>query len=262
MQPNHALVRFSALAVTLGLLTGLVACDDATGPSGEPDVSLSVVLAPGSSPGIATTPGNPSGHLTLSDGEHQLVLTRVAVVVREVELERMNDDDCDDLVGESHDACEAFSVGPVLVEVPLDGTVLSIMATEVPADIYDELEFEIHKPDDDTAADRQFLLEHPDFKGVSVRVEGSFDDDSFVFLQDLNEERELGLVPPLVVEESQGDLNLTMALDVESWFVGPAGGLIDPRTANKGGPMEDHVEGRIKASISAFADEDRDGHDG
>jgi hypothetical protein len=56
-------------------------------------------------------------------------MDRVAMVVREVELKRVSDDDCDALAGADHDACEAFEVGPILLEVPLDGSVAQIMAS-------------------------------------------------------------------------------------------------------------------------------------
>jgi hypothetical protein len=184
------------------------------------------------------------------------------MVIREVELKRANDDDCDLLSGEDHDACEAFELGPMLLEVPLDGTVATISASDVPADVYDELEFDLHKPDDDSATDLQFLQQHPDFKGVSIRVEGTFDGQSFVFLQDLNEEREIDLIPPLVVQDDAGSLNLTLELDVGSWFQAPDGSLVDPRTANKGGENEDRVETNIRTSIRAFSDHDRDGEEG
>lgn len=246
------------------LLVNLAAagCEGSTGPEDDRRVTLSVVVPSAGSTSAVGRTGGSLLSLAQDDGVHSLVMDRVAVVVREVELKRVSDDDCDALVGADHDACEAFEAGPILLEVPLDGSVAQIMASDVPPDAYDELEFEIHKPEDDTPEDLRFLQQYPDFKGVSIRVEGTFDGERFVFLQDLNQERELDLVPPLVVEIGSGTLNLTLALDLSSWFLDPTFSLVDPRTANKGGTNEDLVEENINNSIRAFADTNRDGQEG
>lgn len=253
-----------AFGITMGLagVFGATGCDDATGPERDLGLTFSVVVP---QDGALTDPGRAGmslSSLSQTDGNHALVLDRVQMVIREVELERIYHDDCDALSGTDHDACEAFEVGPILLDLPLDGSVAQVVASEVPPDTYDELEFEVHKPDDDSPADLQFLQQHPGFKDVSIRVEGSFDGESFVFLQDLNEEREFDLIPPLVVEEGFGTVNLTLELDVSSWFRTSGFLLIDPRTANKGEVNEDLVEENIKASIRAFPDLDRDGREG
>lgn len=237
-------------------------CEDSTGPASNARLTLSVVIPPNGPMTVSVGKGAAPSRFPQDDGTHSLVLDRVAVVVREVELKRISDDDCDALVGSEHDACEAFDIGPILLEVPLDGSVAEIMASDVPPDTYDELEFDIHKPEDDSTEDIQFLQRHPDFKGVSIRVEGTFDGEGFVFLQDLNEERELVLFPPLVVEKGSSTVNLTLELDIGSWFLDPSVSLVDPRTANKGGDNEDLVEENIKKSIRAFSDTDRDGREG
>lgn len=237
-------------------------CEDSTGPEDDPRVTLSVVVPSAGFTSAVGRTGESLSSLAQDDGVHSLVMDRVAIVVREVELKRVSDDDCDTLVGADHDACEAFEAGPILLEVPLDGSVAEIMASDVPPDVYDELEFDIHKPEDDSTEDIEFLRRHPDFKGVSIRVEGTFDGDGFVFLQDLSEERELALIPPLVVDEGSSTVNLTLELDIGSWFVGPSLSLVDPRTAGKGGENEDLVEENIKRSIRAFSDTDLDGREG
>jgi hypothetical protein len=54
--------------------------------------------------------------------------------------------------------------------------------------------------------------------------------------------------------------NVTLRLDVARWFVSGTA-LVDPATANKGGLNENLVRDNIRASIDAFRDDDRDGHD-
>jgi len=247
------------LLLALGLGVGLLGCDDSTGPEEDARLTLSVVVSAAEAGVSGDEAGAFPTSLLQDDGVHSLVITRVAVVVREIELKRMSDDDCDDLLGEEHAACEAFEAGPLLLELPLDGSVHQISVAEVAPDVYDEIEIDVHKPEDDGIEDVQFLLQHPDFKDVSIRVEGTFDGDDFVFFQDLNEERELDLVPPLEVEKGFESVNLTLELDVGSWFRTSGLSLLDPRTGNKGGPNEELVEENIRASIRAFADSDKDG---
>ena len=136
------------------------------------------------------------------------------MVVREVELERALYDDCDLLEGDD-DECEEFEAGPFLLELPLDGTVAAVFQVQVKPDIYDELEFEIHKPGDDNAEEVAFLQANPDFDDVSIRVEGLWNGTPFVFTQDLDAEQEIDLSPPLEVVEGSGPLNLTLRRDGE-----------------------------------------------
>lgn len=247
-------------SIALPLLVALSACGDgATGPDATADgrarvtlsaVSTQVVVGGG---GAATA----AAAALLTDGQgNTLELTRVALVIREIELERQFDE-CED---DSSNNCEEFEVGPFLLELPLDGGVIGIGDVEVPAGIYDELEFEVHKPSDDTPDDLAFLEAYPEFKDVSIRVEGVFNGgDPFIFLQDLNEDQEIDLDPPLEVTAELLPLNLTLELDVSLWFRDASGTLVDPVSANKGGENESLVEENIKRSIELFEDDDRDG---
>lgn len=244
------------------------ACSDTTapggGPGGDADLTLGITTT---ATGVAAAAG-PAFDLVIDDGAHELVVTRVAVVVREIELELQDDDACDDASGGSDDGgggsgdgCEEFAVGPLLLEVPLDGSVEQVLEIQdVRPGVYDEVEFEIHKPDDDTAEDLAFIAAHPEFRRVSIRVEGTFDGASFTYLTDLNEEQEVRLSPPLDLTAG-GATTVTLSLDVAAWFR-DGGGLIDPASANDGGPNENRVRDNIRDSIEGFEDRDRDGrHD-
>ena len=127
--------------------------------------------------------------------------------------------------------------------------------------MYDELEFDVHKVNDDTPENLAFLLLHPEFDGRSIRVSGTYNGEDFLFEQDLNEEQELDLNPPLVVTDETESLNLTISIDIDTWFRRPLGDLVNPESANKGGANEDLVEDNIEASIEAFEDDDEDGDD-
>lgn len=251
------------LVATLALSMFAAACSDSTSlsPIAETgSVSLSFFVPQGT--GGQASIGGPQGAITQDVGDDVLTIDRVAMVVREIELKRQFEICEDDSSGDNDD-CEEFEVGPFLAELPLDGSMATTFSIVVPDGVYDELEFEIHKPDDDSVEDLDFLVDHPEFKGVSIRVEGTFNGEAFVFLQDLNEDQEMNLNPPLEVPgvDGPGPINLTLSVDVSTWFVNADGSLIDPESANHGNDLEDVVEENIENSIDAFEDDDRDGDD-
>ena len=140
----------------------------------------------------------------------------------------------------------------------VDGKLSQVVEILVPPDTYDELSFDIHKPSDDTPEDIAFIQQNPTFADISILAEGTFNGDAFVFIQRLNEEQEIQLSPPLMIEAGGAPVNLTLELDLETWF-SSAGTLVDPNSANKGGENENLVENNIKNSIDAFRDDDRNG---
>ncbi len=220
--------------------------------------------------------------VTQTDGVNILVIESVQMVMREIELEREDDDACDDgdnggsddgemanapgvrassLSDDDDDGCEEFETGPILFDLPLGPGVEQTIAVEVPAGVYDELEFEIHKPEDDgDPVDEAFLAQHPDFRDISIKVTGTWNGTPFTYTSDLNEEQEHDLIPALAVEAVQ-TVDLTFFVDVETWFLGAGGLLIDPATANEGGANEATVENNIERSIDIFEDGNHDGHD-
>jgi hypothetical protein len=194
---------------------------------------------------------------TLVIGDDTLVLTSVAVVLREIELRLATTPDCPGT--DDDEGCEKFEVGPVLVSLPLAPGAEQAFEADVPAGTYAQVEFEIHKPDDGDPDDQVFLQQHPEFNGVSIRVEGVFNGVPFVHTTELDVEQELQLIPNLVVAEGDST-NLTIFVDVSTWYV-ISGVLVDPATADKGGPNESAVNNAIKDSFKAFEDDDRSGSD-
>ena len=242
--------RVWTLALTSALLGG-VACSD----------GHSVGLAITSRGGSTTTTQEGDSTLVVR-GTDTLIIRSVELVLREIELERVEDlADCDSTIND--DACEEFSIGLRLVHLPLGDEIDRIITADLAAGIYDEVEFEIHKPDE--AGDAVFIAAHPDFEDVAIRVTGTLSRagtrTDFTFTTDLNEEQEVELDPPLDVT-TDGTVNLTIRLDIASWFLTAAGtGIVDPASANKGGANENLVRDNIKASIDAFHDDDGDGLD-
>jgi hypothetical protein len=250
-------MRRIELAVITTCALAVAACSDGgngTGPDGRSQVSLSVATAPAGAPGLSLDE-------TITIGENTLVLTSAQLVLREIEFERAESStDCADDVPGGDDDCEELEVGPVLVDLPLGTGIARELTVAVDTGHYDELEFEIHKPEDDgDAADAAFLAAHPDFAGVSIRVMGTFNGTPFTYETDLDVEQEHDLAPALVVAES-GTVNVTLLVDIATWFLDEAGtGLVDPATANKGGANEGIVKENITQSVEAFEDDDSDG---
>ena len=250
-------MRASVLAL-FGAVTILVGCGEGTGPGGldSGQVSLSVTTeAAGQAAFMRVAAAD-----TLTDAQNELILDKVEVVLREIEIEHISDDTCDSLDFDD-DSCGEFEIGPFLLDLPLNGEIEQVLTIEADTGTYDEIEFEIHKVDDDDPQDDAFRQAHPDMVGKSIRVQGFYNGQPFTYETDINEEQEYDLVPPLVIDENTGSINVTLRIDVDAWFRDAAGNLVNPQSANKGGENESLVNENIKQSFEAFEDDDRDGED-
>lgn len=263
--------RLMALALAVGgavVLSGCESGGSSTAPEGGEGgatVSLSIAMASGGGSGSAALApafdiAQDGEFLQTDDAGNELVLTRVDLVLREIELERLFKECPEDSGIGDNDACEKFETAPTLFTLDLGGGASQVVTTFIGEGVYDELEFDVHKVGDDPE-DLEFLALHPTFEDVSIRVTGRFNDNPFVYENDFNEEQETELFPPLEVSPGQ-DTNLTMVLDLGTWFVRSDGRLVDPLTANKGGPNENLVRNNIRDSIEgtdAFEDRDHRG---
>jgi len=194
-------------------------------------------------------------------GNDTVIIRSVELVLREIELKRVDDlAGCAD-VPEVDDACEEFSVGLQLVSLPLGNGTDKVLTVNVGAGTYDEVQFEIHKPDNQD--DAAFIAAHPAFSDISIRVTGTFSQagtrSNFTYTTSLNAEQRIDLNPPLDVA-ADGDVNLTIRLDIGTWFLNGLS-LVNPATANAGGANENLVRDNIEASIQSFRDNDADGLD-
>jgi hypothetical protein len=209
---------------------------------------------------VSFTATTPTGSAALPDGAAApaapaLVLTSVEIVLREIELRRSDTSDCDAL-GENDDGCATFEAGPVLVSIPVDGSVSQEFSLGITEGSYTKIEFDIHKVSSGDEADAQFLVQNPTFEDLSIRVVGTFDGQAFVFETDLNVEQELDFSPALQIDAST---NITIEVGLDGWFVDGSGVTVNPETGNKGGANENLIKDNIKNSIEAFEDSDRDG---
>lgn len=237
-------------------LAALVACGDGLGPGSDGTVSLSFTTQQGSAAQFSSSAVLDQ---IITAGSDVIVITRAQLVLREIELKLQDDDGCEAMGMGDDDGCEEFETGAMLVELPLNGDVATEFTIAPTPGVYDEIDFELHKPESG-GDDGAFLSEHADFDGVSIRVQGTFNGETFIFESDLNVEQENHLDRPLEVTDNSTGTNVTMRVDISTWFRNGTV-LVDPRTANKGGPNEGLVKENIKTSFKSFEDHDRDGDD-
>jgi len=254
-------LRTWALAA-LFLAGGMAACSDtATNPllgNGQ-SVSLSFSSRPPAGlSGVMAAENVLADSLGLISGADTLSITSVEIVLRKIELKRSGVTvSCDSTADE--DACEVFTVGPQLLSLPLGLGLQTSLAVPLDSGTYNKIEYKIHKPGGDSL-DLIFKAANPDFATISIRVRGTFNHTAFTYTSPLDQEQEYTFVPPLVVDASGSATNLTIRVDVTTWFKNAATGtLISPATANVGGANEGTVKQNIKNSFRAFRDHNHDG---
>jgi hypothetical protein len=235
MRSRHRPASLAFLAILAG------ACSDA-GPSSLSQMSFNVATHAATA-GASLALSTPE---TFTDGTNTLVLTKVELVMREIELHRAGaTTDCSTDTGND---CEELELGPVLVDLPLGtpGAARSFSVQVTPGS-YDKVELK--------------LQPSTDLQGHSVRVTGTYNGADFVYTGDFDAEMEFELNPPIVAGET-GATDLTLMVNLDGWFRNQGGALLDPATANPGQSNQGLVEQNIKSSLEAFEDDDHDGrHD-
>ena len=197
------------------------------------------------------------------DPAGDLVLTKVQVVMDKVELNEGESTSCvseiesgGDDHGETGMECEDVSRNPVLVDIPVDATLKTVLNVPVPAGTYSKLEAKLEPARDDATA---FNAANTNFVGKSVRVEGTYKGTPFVFTSAVRAGLEMSFNPPLVVDATS--TNATVSIDLTKWFLDSAGNAIDPTTATSGSDALRTIEDNIKRSFHAFEDDNESGRD-
>ncbi|MGE0443174.1 MAG: hypothetical protein AB7L66_12255 [Gemmatimonadales bacterium] len=254
--------RLSTL-IFAGLGIAAFSCSDSSGPTGGTRVGLMVSTAASGIVGAAAE--------SVVVGGHTLTIDKVELVLREIELKRVaGSADCSfdpaaaaSSDGDHHgdrrhnDECSELEIGPLLLDLPLGGGPERALSVEIDSGTYRKIEFKIHKAGSDSG-DRAFLAEHPEFAGISVRVQGTYDGEAFSWEDKVTAKQEAALDPPLVVAENT-TTDLTLVVEVGSWFLAGGVGIIDPKLAMNNGPYEATVRNNIRRSFRIFEDRDRDG---
>ena len=182
------------------------------------------------------------GNALSSDAGSGATVSRIRLSVAALKLEGPADADAG--IVQSIEISE----GPFLVDLTgtaLDGGVQQVFDTDVPAGSYREFSVNI-------APATGAALGDLSAQGLSLIVDGTFNGAAFSFSSKLK-----------VTEKKEGTFtvgadtgNVTLSFDSSGWF-GTSAAPLDPKDAANGAA----IEANIIASLSAFRDDDRNGHD-
>lgn len=247
----RALSNIFRRAVPVAIVAA-AACSDSTGSSRNA-VTLSLTtrssaIAANRVPSSPLTSGAP---LTITVGANTIMISKAQIVMDEIELNTGSGTDC-----AGSDGCAEMKLDPQLVDLPLDGVTQLDLGALVPPGTYHELEFKVDAVENgETASSATFIAAHPDFLNVSVRVEGTFNGEPFVFTTHEDVDFDLEFQPSVTLAE--GATNITIGIDLSTWFRNSAGAVVDPRDEGN----SSLIVNNIKNTFHAFEDRDHDGHE-
>lgn len=205
-----------------------------------------------------TTGGNVS--LSFSPGASiqkvnaDIQLTEVKILLRDIKLEKESDGESE---GDDETECEEINVGPFVVSLNPNGTTTDFVVNNIPAGIYYELKFEIHKLEaPETPPDPEFKDGDDSSLRYSVIAKGIFNSNPFVYKSKKSTHQELEFENMLIVEDNTST-NLTITVDPHTWFY-KEGVLLDPTDPANDDDIDHNIENSFK---KAFEDDDYNGED-
>jgi hypothetical protein len=264
----NSTARRLAVLTPLFVAGTIAACsgDMLTTPTAPGAVTFSVATRASSSASLSRSsasfevaPAPAPTSLVVASGNDTLQIDSVNVVFAHVVLHRASGTACGE---DGHDDtadqdCAELKAGPILVSLPLAAGTQTLFNVSVPAGTYTGMKLRTHKPNraDSGPNTQAFLAQHPEYENRSIRVVGKFRGAPFVWQGDPEAQLEQSFVPPLSVTGVSG-LNLTLKIDVASWFTAPGGALLDPRTTSY-----PQIASNIQLSFKTFEDRNHTGND-
>jgi hypothetical protein len=171
-----------------------------------------------------------------------ITLSRVRIVIRKVEMEKADTAEMDEVAS-----------GPYLLDLSgatLDGAVSKVLDAGFTPGTYNEIKFEVHRPESGETGANADLKDLIDAQ-ASILVDGTIDGAAFTFKTAVTAEQKFEGNVVLAAGS-----NLTLNVDAGSWFTAN-GARLDPRDeANRS-----QIENNIQKSFKAFKDDNRDGHE-
>ena len=229
------------LGLVLAFTFGAAGCESILGSRDGAPVSLSFTT-----PRAGTSASLSAALIPITGGGHTLDVQQIEVGFSEVVLERAeggfggdSDGDSDSDSDSDGAGNEHFRSGPVTVNLPLEGGVITPITTTLPVGFYEELEMDVER----------------------VRIRGTFDGQAFDVSVPVDAELEMEFNPPFEVTTEANQLNLTVSINALTWFRNADGSLVDPRELASNSDLRSRLVSRIKASFKAFEDSDRDADD-
>jgi len=243
------------IAALLCVAVGTIACSDATTGGARHPLTVSITTQ---SQGLIAD--RTLADITIGSGTNSLVITKAQLVARRIELAPASATSCEGMQESGDDAnvedgCAEVEVGPTLLDIPVNGTTTTNITASVPAGTYRALEIRVEPITSGNSRSLAFIAAHPEVKNVSVRVEGTFNGKAFVFTGPVDARIETAFSAPVTVDATNP--NVTVAIDLSSWFSDGSSGVLDPGNAANAG----RITANIAGSFRAFEDDDHDGHE-
>jgi hypothetical protein len=261
---KHMKRSISFVALVAGAVFA-AACSDSGAPGSNVAVRIGTTTGLAASSAFTASGASMSGaavqDVPLEGSNGRLTITDMWVIVEELELEPVEVGDCDDDVVEVE--CPDFELRYLFVQVPVDGSDVQIAVTDAEGQ-FDELEIEVEdaEVDDDDADDlvdaqliedmftNEILPRFPSWPEEAIMVvvgtfepknqDGTYGDPvDFTTYFEAEVEIELDLNPPF---DSATDSEITVNLNLESWFKLPDGTVMD-LAALQGQLVELEVDG-------------------
>ena len=172
--------------------------------------------------------------IVITSGSNTLTITSAKIVLSEIELSPGGP--CS-TTGED-DNCDELEVGPDTVNLPVDGSTQAFLDAVVPPGTYTGLDAELK----------------------TVIVQGTFQAGSnaavaFADTVPIDAQIEASFQTPVTFDATSQ--NVTINVDVASWFKDATGAVIDPTNAAN----LDAIRHNIQQSFHAFEDDNHDGED-
>ncbi|MDX1587148.1 MAG: hypothetical protein R3222_10395 [Balneolaceae bacterium] len=229
----------------LMLFLVITGCDTTGSNGSQPEMSVSFV-AKNSGSAAKSNPASlyKSSHVTI---------TSAKLLVRKIEFSNDLEDD-----GLADDSLE-FETGPFVVQLNLDGSLNTVAVNNVPAGQYDEIEFDVHKPEDtETPPDPDFKIGTSGDERFSVIIQGTYNGENFTYRSSENMDQEIEFSTPLNITEDTDRINVTLTVDLSEWFTDENGNPLDPTLVDNENAIDDSIE---RSFEDAFEDDDEDGEE-
>lgn len=217
------------LAATLGL----AGCSSPTGSENVASASLSFVVGDNSALAKAM-----ASHVTVGSAK---------VMLKTIQFHSTSDDDSLD-----------FKSEPLVVDLDLSGGLTTVGPIDIPVGEYNKVSFRLHKPDTgEEDLDPDFYESDSGSDRYSVVVTGTHSDTTFVFKSRRTARQRLEFDPPLVITDTTGTVNVTLSVDLSSWFVDSESGVdLNPSDEQD----ESDIDNAISKSFRGFVDNDKSGN--
>lgn len=199
-----------SLLLCLVALTAALGCKDASGPRNLSPVTFRLAASMGSA---------------LTGGAGAIEITSLRLVIGQAALGNGDQFGCVDCQGNDGEAVPQ----PQLIDVPADGTPISVKSEQVTAGRYSSAEIELAAPDN------AVLASMPGWpQGATVEVAGKSNGTDFTLFLSLAGSFREPLNPSVDVTDgvAPSSLSVTVTLPVTSWFVSN-GAALDPNNPSE-----------------------------